>query len=117
MKKSTVATAAIATVTATGTQTAVAVGTENSASVNIVASSVTTGASFQIEGRTSTRDGAGSWIPVVAFDITANGTYSIPVFGSKQRHIRTGKTIEEFRLNCTALTDGSYVATSGKVTH
>lgn len=117
MKSSTVATAAIATVTATGTQTAVAVGSEDEAQLNVVASSVTDGATFQIEGRSSTRDGAGSWIPLVAFSITADGTYSVPVFSNKQKRIRRGKTIEEWRLNCLTRADGSFVCTSGKVTH
>ena len=117
MNASTVTTAAIATVTAAGAQAAVAVGAENAAVLKLVASGVTSGATFNIEGRSSTRDGVGSWIPLVTFNVTANGTYAVPVFTNKQFHIRRGMTIEEWRLNAVSVTDGSYVATSGTVSH
>jgi hypothetical protein len=117
MKETTVASGAIATVTATGAQTAVAVSTEDDALLACVASTVTTGATFTIEGRSSTRDGAGSWIQLQQFTIAASGTYAIRVFSNKQRHLRRGKTIDEWRVNCIARTDGSYVFTSQKSTY
>lgn len=116
MLPATVTTSANATVTATGGQTAISRGTSGSMNINIVASTVTTGATFQIEGRTVDQVGTGPWIPFLAFAITASGTYSVPAaHDGKKWHTGPGLPTD-VRVNCTSYTDGSYVVTSTAIT-
>ncbi len=77
----------------------------------IVASTVTSGATFQIEGKTE----SGTWVPVVKFAITATGSYAFPICNRilRKRHLDTNC---QLRVTCTACTDGSYACSRNTFT-
>ena len=72
----------------------------------IVASAVTNGGTLQVEVKSG--DG---WRPVDRFDITANGTYAIPLRDAIQRRAGVIDPGGSHRVNCTARTDGTFTCT------
>lgn len=81
------------------------------ACVVIVATTVTSGATFRVEKRNE----AGNWVPINKFSITANGSYAVPVWGGNQSRNGDGPATG-IRVNCISYTDGSYACSVSKLT-
>lgn len=111
--------AAYATISASGASAAITRQTGSQLGTQlllaIVATGVTTGATFNIEGRRSTRDGNTPYQVLNTFSITANGTYAVPVETDLDA-IGTAPLYEQYRVNTTSFTDGSYVVTKQTIT-
>lgn len=108
--------------TAAGSTSALTFGGDGrgqSASVLIVATAVTTGASFTIEveggGTSNTTFGgaAANYAPIASFAITANGSYAVPIDVRRRGAIGADTKI---RVTCTTRTDGSYACSLSKLT-
>jgi hypothetical protein len=77
----------------------------------IVASTVTSGATFHIEAKTE----SGAWVPVIKFAITATGSYAFPI-SDRIRRERSLDSNCQFRVSCVARTDGSYACSRNTFT-
>lgn len=73
------------------------------ACVVIVATSVTSGATFQVERQRSVGQ---PWEIVARFEITTNGSYGV---STRNDSVPDGQS--NVRVNCVAYTDGSYACT------
>lgn len=112
MNASTVTNGSYATISASGASAA-ATRTAGARQFGfaIVASTVTSGATFQIEGRRSVNGVNTAYRPIRKFAITASGTYAVPA------DPLNGGTFDEYRVNTLARTDGSYVFTTQALTN
>lgn len=105
-----------AALSATGATSGLAIGDDEAARsidccVLIVASSVTSGATFFVERKNA----GGAWRPIAKFAITEDGSYAIPAWGGKEN--RSGADPQtNIRVNCVARTDGSYACSLSKLT-
>ncbi len=117
MNKSTLTKGTYATISATGASAA-ATRLAGAAEFGFacVASTVTTGATFQVEGRRSVNGVSTAYVPLTEFDIPASGTYSVPA-DPPRTSLHAGEQYDEYRINCLSRTDGSYVFTTQAITN